>query len=230
VRDLGRRTITAIAYAAIVLLAVVAPPIVFWALLGIVGVAGLTELLALQTGRPSLVLGTLFIVGLASLGGLRELGASSARHGIADDLPVWLLLAVLPTWAADVAAYLVGSAVGRRRLAPSISPGKTWEGTFAGFAAGAVIVLAIAAAFGLPRVPAAIVAVALGPVGLAGDLLESYVKRRAGVKDSGTILPGHGGVLDRLDSLVASSTFVLLVFVAWSGSQLGAEGGFFERF
>ena len=229
-RDLPRRTITAIAYAAIVLLAAVAPPIVFWALLGFVAVAGLTELLALRTGRPSLVLGAVFVVGLGSLGGLRELGASGARHGIAGDLPVWLLLAVLPTWAADVAAYLVGSAVGRRRLAPSVSPGKTWEGTFAGFAAAVLIVLAIAATFGLPRVAAAIVAVGVGPFGLAGDLLESYVKRRAGVKDSGTILPGHGGVLDRLDSLIAASTFVLLVFVAWSASQLGAEGGFFERF
>jgi CDP-diglyceride synthetase len=230
VRDLPRRTITAIVYAAIVLLAVAAPPIVFWLLLGVVGVLGLTELLALRTGGPSIALGTLFVVGLACLGGLRELGASGARHGVAGDLPVWLLLAVLSTWAADVAAYLVGSAVGRRKLAPSISPGKTWEGTFAGFAASALIVLAMAAIFGLPRVPAAIVAVGIGLVGLAGDLLESYVKRRAGVKDSGTILPGHGGVLDRLDSLVAASTFVLLVFVAWSASELGAEGGLFERF
>jgi phosphatidate cytidylyltransferase len=230
VSDLPRRTVTAIVYAAIVLLAVAAPPIVFWLLLGVVGVLGLTELLALRTGRPSIALGTLFVVGLACLGGLRELGAGGARHGVAGDLPVWLLLAVLPTWAADVVAYLVGAAIGRRKLAPGISPGKTWEGTFAGFAAGALIVLAVAATFGLPRVPAAIAAVGIGPVGLAGDLLESYVKRRAGVKDSGTILPGHGGVLDRLDSLVAASTFVLLVFVAWSASELGAEGGLFERF
>jgi phosphatidate cytidylyltransferase len=230
VQDLPRRTITAVVYAAVVLLAVAAPPLVFWALLVIVGVLGLTELLVLRTGRPSLALGTLFFVGLACLGGLRELGATSARHGTAGDLPVWLLLAVLPTWAADVAAYLVGSTIGGRRLAPLISPGKTVEGTIAGFAAGALVVLAVAATFGLPRVPAAIAALGIGPVGLAGDLLESYVKRRAGVKDSGTILPGHGGVLDRVDSLVAASTFVLLVYIGWSASQLGGEGGLLGRF
>lgn len=227
VRDLPRRTVTAIVYVAIVLLAVAAPPIVFWALLIVIGALGLTELLALRAGRASLALGTLFFVGLACLGALRELTALGARHGTAGDAAIWLLLAILPTWAADVVAYLVGSVAGRHRLAPRISPGKTWEGTIAGFAVCALVVLAIAATFGLPRVPAAIVAVGLGPVGLAGDLLESYVKRRAGVKDSGTILPGHGGVLDRVDSLVAASTFVLVVFAAWSATQLGSEGGNF---
>jgi phosphatidate cytidylyltransferase len=143
---------------------------------------------------------------------------------------VWLFLTVLPTWAADVFAYVVGSTLGRRRLAPTISPGKTWEGTIAGFAASALVVLAVAATFGLPRVPAAIAALGIGPVGLAGDLLESAVKRRAGVKDSGTLFPGHGGVLDRLDSLVAVATFLVLVVLMWAALGLGSEGGAFERF
>lgn len=229
-RDLRRRTVTALVYGAIVLIAVAAPSYVFWLLLAVVAALGLLELIALRTGWPSLAFGALFIIGLGCLDGLREFGASGARHGVAVDLPVWVLLAVLPTWAADIVAYLVGSTIGRRKLAPRISPGKTWEGTLAGFAAGALVVLAIAAIFGLPRVPAAIVAIGIGPVGLAGDLLESYVKRRAGVKDSGTLLPGHGGVLDRLDSLAAAAAFVMLVFIAWGTSQLGTEGGLFDRF
>jgi phosphatidate cytidylyltransferase len=221
VKDLRRRTITAIVYAAIVLLGIFAPAILFWALLIVVGVIGLTELLSLRAGRPAIMSGALFFAGLASLGALKQLGPFGARHGTADDLPVWLILAVLPTWAADVIAYLAGSAVGRRKLAPSISPGKTWEGTIAGFAASALVVLAVAATFGLPRIVAGVAAVGIGPVGLAGDLLESYVKRRAGVKDSGTIFPGHGGVLDRLDSLVAVATFLLLVIGLWALATLG---------
>jgi phosphatidate cytidylyltransferase len=124
----------------------------------------------------------------------------------------------------------VGSLAGRRRIAPAISPGKTLEGTVAGFAAGALAALAVGAAFGLPRAPVVIVAIGLGPVGLAGDLLESFVKRRAGVKDSGAILPGHGGLLDRLDSLVADAIFVFAVFVTWLLAGPGAGAGFIERF
>lgn len=229
-RDLPQRTVTAVVYAAIVLIGVFTPPIVFWTLLIGVGVLGLSELLALRVGRQAIALGTLFFIGLACLGALKQVGPLGARHGTADDLPVWLILAVLSTWAADVTAYLVGSAVGRRRLAPSISPGKTWEGTIAGFVASALVVLAVAATFGLPRVAAAIAVLALGPVGLAGDLLESYVKRRAGVKDSGTIFPGHGGVLDRLDSLVAVATFLVLVFGVWGLVNPGSAGGTVERF
>jgi phosphatidate cytidylyltransferase len=229
-RELTQRTVTAVIYAAVVLLAVAAPPIVFWLLLVLMAAFGLRELLALPTGRPSLAFGALFFVGLACLGLLRQMGASGARHGTPPDLPVWLLLAVLATWAADVVAYVAGSTIGRRRLAPRISPGKTWEGTIAGFVASALVVIAIAVTFGLERTLLLILAIGLGPAALAGDLLESYVKRRAGVKDSGTILPGHGGILDRLDSLVAASTFVMLVGLAWGLSQLGSEGGMFERF
>ena len=229
-RDLPRRTFTALVYAGVVLLAALAPPTIFWILLAVLGIVGLAELLRLRTGRSSLVLGGVFLAGLAGLGALREMGALGARHGVADGLPVWLFLALLPTWVGDSVAYLVGSTFGRRHLAPRISPGKTWEGTLAGFLGCALAALGVAAAFGLPRVPVAIVAMALGPVGLAGDLLESYVKRRAGVKDSGSILPGHGGVLDRLDSLTAASTFVIVVLAIWSTTQLGSEGGLHERF
>jgi phosphatidate cytidylyltransferase len=216
-RDLPQRTVTAAIYAGVVLIGVFAPSIVFWILLVVGGILGLTELLELGGGRAALVFGTLFFVGLACLGALKELGAFGAHHGTAGELPVWLILAILSTWAADVTAYIVGSALGRRRIAPRISPGKTWEGTIAGFAASALVVLGVAALFGLPRVGAAIAAVGIGPIAFGGDLLESYVKRRAGVKDSGTIFPGHGGVLDRLDSLVAVATFLALAVTVASG-------------
>jgi phosphatidate cytidylyltransferase len=228
--DLPRRAATAIVYGAAVLVAVAAPPVVFWALLAIAAAIGAGELRALRTGRPSLVLGAMFFVGLAALGGLRELGSSGARFTTPEWIPVALLLVLLPTWIADVVAYLVGSAIGRRRLAPRISPGKTWEGTIAGFVACAAAVIGIAIGFGLPRAPTILIAIGLGPAGLAGDLFESYVKRRAGVKDSGTILPGHGGVLDRLDSLTAAALFTLLVDVGYGLSQLGSEGGLIDRF
>jgi phosphatidate cytidylyltransferase len=224
VQDLRRRAITAVIYAAVVLLAVAAPQIVFWIVLAVAGRFGLSELVALRVGRPAVVFGAVFFGGLISLGLLKAAGALGAGAEIADSLPVWLLLTIISTWAADVAAYLVGSVVGRRRIAPSISPGKTLEGTVAGFAASAIAVLAIAVVFGLPRAPAVILAIGLGPIGLGGDLLESYVKRRAGVKDSGAILPGHGGLLDRLDSLTADATFVVAVFLTWLLYGVGAEG------
>ena len=229
-RELRRRTVTALIYAAIVLLAVGGPPIVLWILLVGAGLVGFSELLRLRVGRPALAFGAVFVLGLVCLGFLRAAGALGARAGTPDWVPVWLLLTIIPTWAGDIAAYLVGSAVGRRRIAPSISPGKTREGTAAGFVACALAAVAIGVTFGLPRTPVLIVALGLGPVGLAGDLLESYVKRRAGVKDSGAILPGHGGLLDRLDSLVAGAPFVFAVFIAWLLTGLGGEGGMFERF
>ena len=110
---------------------------------------------------------------------------------------------------------VVGSLAGRRKIAPRISPGKTWEGTFGGFGAAALAVLGISALFGLGRAEAAVAAVTIGPVAFAGDLFESWVKRRAGVKDSGRLFPGHGGMLDRIDSLLTVALLVaVLTFAA----------------
>lgn len=126
-----------------------------------------------------------------------------------------LLLALMAiVWIADTAAYFVGRRFGRRKLAPSISPGKTWEGVYgalAAVAAYALLLLPFAAAAGYSRpvdaAAAAIwVALALLLTGLSivGDLFESHLKRQRGVKDSGAVLPGHGGVLDRIDALTAA--------------------------
>lgn len=222
--DLRRRTVTAVVYGAVVLLALVAPPVAFWVLLAVIAVLGLREIVALRTGTVGLVYAFLFTGGLVALGILRELGPYRAHHGLAGDLPVWLLLVLVPTWAADIAAYLAGSTFGRHKLAPRISPGKTWEGTLAGFVACALVAFGVGAGFGLGRLLVILVAIVLGPVGLGGDLAESYVKRRAGVKDSGSLLPGHGGIVDRLDSTVAGAIVVLAGVWLASRGLLGGLG------
>ncbi len=139
------------------------------------------------------------------------LAGAGATRGWLGDLPVWLLLALVPTWVADSVAYLVGSRIGRRRIVPSISPGKTWEGTLAGFGAAAIVALLIAVSAGLRTGPSLLIAALVGPVGFAGDVFESAIKRAAGAKDSGTLFPGHGGVLDRIDSLIFVAPAVALV-------------------
>lgn len=127
----------------------------------------------------------------------------------------WLVLAAMAiVWIADTAAYFAGRAFGRRKLAPLVSPGKTWEGVWGGLAAVAVYAAALvpfarAAGYEGPAGPVAIVAwialaIALAMMSVLGDLYESWLKRQAGVKDSGTLLPGHGGVLDRVDALLAA--------------------------
>jgi phosphatidate cytidylyltransferase len=118
------------------------------------------------------------------------------------------LLVLAVVWIADTVAYFVGRRWGRRKLAPAISPGKTWEGAaggLAGAAAYAMIVSILFAGAEITRMAAFVgAAAALAIVSVVGDLFESAVKRQAGVKDSGAILPGHGGMLDRIDSATAT--------------------------
>lgn len=131
----------------------------------------------------------------------------------------WLLLAILGVYAADTCAYVVGRLVGRHRMAPNISPGKTWEGTGGGLV-GAVLAataLGTLTPLDLPVWQAAVTGVILGVVAPLGDLLESKIKRWANVKDSGVIFPGHGGMLDRLDSLLPSFIVVYLLAVFFTG-------------
>jgi len=133
---------------------------------------------------------------------LRETLTTDQRLGTA-----LFLLPVVVTWLADTAAYFAGRAFGRRPLAPMISPNKTIEGGLAGLLAGPVAALllarfAIPELFALGMAPVALVGLLISTAAIVGDLVESAVKRECGVKDSSRLLPGHGGLLDRMDSLL----------------------------
>jgi len=164
-------------------------------------------------------------VGAACTGWLVLIGAWVAVVELQAHSP-WLVLAAMAiVWVADTAAYFAGRAFGKRKLAPEISPGKTWEGVYGALAAVAVYALALvplAAAAGYTGIvaPAAIAAwvafaLALTALSVAGDLFESLLKRHAGVKDSGKLLPGHGGVLDRTDALLAAMPAAALAAIVF---------------
>jgi phosphatidate cytidylyltransferase len=122
----------------------------------------------------------------------------------------WMLLVLLGTAACDSGAYFVGSMVGRRKLIPHISPGKTWEGLGGGFLGAIIAALALSGLLGLAWWQAILLGLLICVAAVVGDLSESLIKRATGQKDSGHIIPGHGGVLDRVDSIL----FVTLV-VYW---------------
>ncbi len=117
-------------------------------------------------------------------------------------------------WATDIFAYFVGRSLGGPKLAPAISPGKTWSGAIGGAVAAMFAGLGVAVLAGLPIGPMLPIIILLVSVwSQIGDLFESWVKRRFGVKDSGTIIPGHGGIMDRVDALVAAAAALYLVHV-----------------
>jgi phosphatidate cytidylyltransferase len=155
------------------------------------------------------------LLGAAYLGALG--GSLSALRTLPpDNEGPWRVVLLLATMMmADTAAYFVGSAVGRHKLAPSISPGKTVEGGV-GALAGGVLTAILVAHCGLPTVPwphAALLGALVTVFGTLGDLAESLLKRWAGVKDSGALFPGHGGMLDRLDSLLFGAPVLYYYFL-----------------
>jgi phosphatidate cytidylyltransferase len=170
--------------------------------LGFGGVALLGLVLGLASRRAAMVGGMLYVglpaFALISLGWVWEL------------LVFWVFIV---TWATDILAYFAGRSIGGPKLAPRISPNKTWAGLAGGVAGAALLGWLTARNFEMEPIfhwlggPMALIA-------QAGDLYESWVKRRAGVKDSGTLLPGHGGVLDRLDGLLAVALATTLVLMA----------------
>ncbi|MGE0415301.1 MAG: phosphatidate cytidylyltransferase [Acetobacteraceae bacterium] len=172
--------------------------------------AVLTWLLAPVATRSWFAIGVLYLgLGVAALLWLRDDGAVGRAH---------VLFILILVWASDIGAYMVGRTVGGARLAPRISPGKTWSGAVGGLL---VAVTAATVASYVMQPPSSLVMVMLAAAGLGivaqvGDLFESLAKRHFGVKDSGHIIPGHGGLLDRLDALLAAAP-VAAAFALVSG-------------
>ena len=179
---------------------------------------GLLWLVAYYTGGRYLI-AMVYLAGgpvfagflLAHTLALRNIGESS---DVGRD---WLLLALLVIFAADTGAFLVGRTVGKHQMAPSVSPNKTWEGAAGGlvWAVVAAVVLGLLFDVSPPSWQLAVIGATVGVLSQWGDLLESKVKRVSNVIDAGSIIPGHGGVLDRLDSVVISipAVYYLLVTV-----------------
>jgi len=134
-----------------------------------------------------------------------QLASRGRIHG-----PEILFLLLLLVIGADIGAFFAGRSFGRRKLAPRVSPGKTWEGAIGGLAAVALIAWAGAAYLGLPIGAGVAFGCAVGIFSIVGDLTESMFKRAAGLKDSGALLPGHGGMLDRIDSVTAAAPLYAL--------------------
>ena len=156
-----------------------------------------------------IVLGTIYVGGLLSF--------ASLLRALPEGRPLIYFVACT-IWAGDIGAFYIGSRFGQHLLAPRISPKKTVEGALGGMAATLIVAIA-GSPWIWPRLPwpvAAVVGLLLSIVGMLGDLCESAVKRGAGVKDSGDLIPGHGGVLDRLDSLMfACPVLYALVRIGW---------------
>jgi phosphatidate cytidylyltransferase len=165
----------------------------------VLGIAAIT----LFTKRP--LVETLPAAGISASGLILiafPLSYTVRLHGVGTQGPVLLLFVLVITWVGDSAAYFVGRSLGKHPLAPHLSPKKTWEGTVASFL-GSLIVAIVFARFMTVPLPHLLGMAAVGNVaGQVGDLLESAYKRSAGIKDSGSLLPGHGGVLDRIDALI----------------------------
>ena len=147
--------------------------------------------------------------GLLYLGGLLIIAAITAIFGLWQMSPWWLMYVFLLVWGADSGAYFVGRKFGLRKLAPMVSPNKSIEGLIGGLVTSCLIIAVVAVAY--LDVPATafllfmILSLITVVASVQGDLVESMIKRRAGIKDSGRILPGHGGVLDRVDSLLSAT-------------------------
>lgn len=215
--------------------------VAFLVYLVLVGIPLLLVLIGIPAGVVLLALLSMFLLGLAIPGpaGQSRWGAGGILYVVlpvvsmsmvrGDGMPglVGILFLFAVVWGTDIFAYFVGRAVGGPKLAPAISPGKTWSGAVGGAICGVaagIVVLAVAGT----RLGWAFVAIALvlSVLSQIGDLFESWIKRRFGIKDSSSFIPGHGGVMDRLDGLVTAAIGLYVIGWLVSGAETPAAGLF----
>lgn len=192
--SLQKRILAVLVMAPVFLFALFAGGLVFQILIAIVSVIGFVEWTRLAKTPLGKIVGLVyvFLPGLCLIW-LREQALS------------YTLMIILAVWMTDTGAFFTGRKFGGPKVAPKISPNKTWSGLIGGMVASGVTCFLVARYYGLN--PAWIFAVAglvIAVVAQAGDFFESWMKRRAGVKDSGTLIPGHGGILDRIDGLLTA--------------------------
>ena len=129
--------------------------------------------------------------------------------------PRFLLMMLVTIWIADSAAYFAGKNFGKHKLAPLISPGKTWEGVFGALVGVTLLGLIVCFGFGVSQFELFPLLWLVAIYGVIGDLFESLMKRQANIKDSGDLLPGHGGILDRIDGLISSLPVGIIIIYAY---------------
>jgi len=162
-------------------------------------------------------------------GGVLYAGTALLGPALLRRDPQWgfaaLLFLFATVWATDIFAYAVGRAVGGRLLWPSVSPNKTWAGALGGLVGGVAAAVAVAYSSGVTRLGVAgVLALVLSIVGQGGDLFESAVKRRFGAKDAGGLIPGHGGVMDRLDGFLVAALAAVVIGIVRQGLAAPARG------
>lgn len=170
-------------------------------------VALLWLVLAPLTHQPRLALVCGIPVLVPAFVALARLDGASRGSVRGPEIVLWLVFLVI---AADIGAFFVGRSLGKHKLAPQVSPGKTWEGAAGGLVTVALVAWSGAAYFGLEAWVGVTFGCAVGIFSVIGDLTESMFKRSAGLKDSGVLLPGHGGILDRIDSVTAAAPLYAL--------------------
>jgi phosphatidate cytidylyltransferase len=187
-----------------------------WAFLA-AGAAVALMLAPLRNGHPVWQAGGVLYIGIPALALVAS--RALASHG------AWIVIGLfLAIWATDTGALVAGKLIGGPKLAPVLSPNKTWAGTLGGIAAAAMVEAVFVGVLGGRAMPALFYGAALSVIAHGGDLFESWVKRRFSRKDSGSLIPGHGGALDRIDStLSAAVAFALLALIFRVDLLFGAQ-------